>query len=369
MLACLAVNAQGPGNASISGTLRLESGEPVANTELWFLPLYVAYAPPGSSMTQTDDQGRFAFPGVPSGDFHFLLRDPLLALDTAVGPEGPRVHLAPGEARTGVEVRLIPPPSVSGRVFDDKGNPAEGIEVRAVRDEFDSGTGAETLSFAGSVKTNRAGDYLFKSLRPGRYYVTAGPEWTPESADATDEESVLVRTYHPSGTRFNTALPVDLEWSSDATSVDVRLRAESLVSLRGTTVDERGNPEPGYVVLLTELDNGPRDPDAVPVATSDEAGRFAFPHLLPGRYLLTSTANKGDPGPRGVLNGRAEVFLGDEGIDDFELRLQRTEDLVFHIRMEDGSPRERLPIALRDPEADVLHQGQSDPEGTGVTPR
>ena len=369
LLACLAANAQQAGTASISGTLVLSSGEPVTNATLWLLPAFGPSQTAGSHQTQTDDLGRFVVQNVQSGDFRFLSN---ALVDgrrkyTAVGPEGPSVHLAPGEERTGFEITLMPHPSVSGRVFDDKGNPATGIEVRALRDEFDSDTGAETLAFAGSDTTNTAGDYVFKSLPPGRYYVTAGPDSglsNPQAEPAEEAGTVLVHTYHPSGTRFNTALPVNLELGSDATSVDIRMRAESMVSLRGTAVDENGDPAPGYVVLLTELDNGPLDHDAVPIAISDETGRFAFSHLLPGRYLLTSSATKGKPGPDGVLNGRAEVFLGDEDIDDVQLRLHRA-DLVFHVRMEDGSPRSAS-IMLRDPDAGVLHYGRSGPDGTGV---
>ena len=81
------------------GTLQLASGEPVANATLSLLPAFGAYVTTDSHRALTDDLGRFVVENMQSGDFRFLVSAPgdRLRDYSVVGPEGPRVHLAPGE--------------------------------------------------------------------------------------------------------------------------------------------------------------------------------------------------------------------------------------------------------------------------------
>jgi photosystem II stability/assembly factor-like uncharacterized protein len=117
--------------ARVTGRLLSQGGEPVGSAEARLSPLPEtkrAQAQAGVDVSvsgQTDAQGRFALEGVPEGEY---------ALEVSTGRGMERVCLRRtvrvrgGEADP-VELRLGQGPTISGRVTDARGRPAEGLEV------------------------------------------------------------------------------------------------------------------------------------------------------------------------------------------------------------------------------------------------
>ena len=88
--------------------------------------------------------------------------------------------------------------------------------------------------------------------------------------------------------------------------------AQEAASLAGRVTDPDGAPAPGAVVTVYSRESGARL-----AATTGSEGRYAFPELMPGEYLLEVSA----PGFTGPESAAVAVHAGETVEKDIELRL------------------------------------------------
>lgn len=239
---------------------------------------------PGEKVEVQDDEGRFALDGVPAGTWDVEASAP--------GYEKARagaVTLEEGGQATGVEVRLRRGATLSGRVIEEgSGRPVADAEVSAEpqggEPRFRFGDDEE-----GGARTGPDGRFELTGLAPGAYSVSATH---PDFAEASESAQVK----GPSAT------------------VELRLGRGSRLA---GVVASGGRPVAGASVVLSaagEGFGGPFGPGAQSV-TSDDAGRFRFERLTPGRYTVLATL-------RGQSSSPVEAVLqGSQSRDDLVLEL------------------------------------------------
>src|ERR1700736_2123570 len=129
---------------------------------------------------------------ITSADGHFAMKDiepgsyrlSVTRLGFVTGGYGQRKPEAPGAVLTlhagqdlkDLQFRLISAGVISGKIYDDDGEPLPGVMVNASRQVYSQGkrTGETTTS----VSTNDLGEYRLYGLSPGRYSVScAYPPW------------------------------------------------------------------------------------------------------------------------------------------------------------------------------------------------
>src|SRR5438093_5983182 len=130
---------------------------------------------PGGRGALTDDSGVFDFTELPAGRYTLTAsKSGFIALSYGQRrplQAGTPLQLGDGEQLKGLEFRLPRGGVISGRVFDEDGEPVPGAMVRVMRYQYLQGD--RRLTPAGTAQTDDRGQYRVWGLMPGDYYVNA----------------------------------------------------------------------------------------------------------------------------------------------------------------------------------------------------
>src|SRR5262249_7065241 len=127
-----------------------------------------AYNAPAVTYVEISDAtGKFAFEDLPPGRY--------IVSATRTGYTNPKngamtyssIVLQPGEAKTGVDVRLVQLSVISGRVTDQDGDPAVGVQVQAMHVTYNNGR--RQLTPYTTMTTDDQGNFRIANIDPGRY--------------------------------------------------------------------------------------------------------------------------------------------------------------------------------------------------------
>src|SRR5262245_25995091 len=147
---------------------------------------------PGRTTT-TDDNGAFAFQGIPAGRFELqaFKNGYLRASYGASRPDraGTPIAVKDGDAITGRAMRSVRGGGIAGAGGDPRGRPVPGITGRVSRLGYDAVTGEPTLSVPASsfvAPTDDRGEYRAYGLPPGGYLVQVTPPVSGRSGRADD---------------------------------------------------------------------------------------------------------------------------------------------------------------------------------------
>jgi RNA polymerase sigma factor (sigma-70 family) len=123
----------------------------------------------------TDDQGRFEvlLPAGNGREYNLVAHDGKLHewRTWANGVTEPLLT-TPGQEIDGIEIALIRPVTVRGRVVDSQGRPVADREVRSHADDR-----RENRYYDPTTQTDDDGRFELKYVRPGRQYVQVAPFW------------------------------------------------------------------------------------------------------------------------------------------------------------------------------------------------
>ena len=135
-------------------------------------------------VTSTDDTGRFAFAGLPSGSFSLVAAKPGF-VRTYFGARRPGstvgvpIAVADGSAVANVTLKMARGAVITGTVFDERGRPMPGVSVRARRlVRAPDGTrtfGSIVPGISATSTTDDRGVYRIYGLSPDDYVVSAEP--------------------------------------------------------------------------------------------------------------------------------------------------------------------------------------------------
>ena len=220
---------------------------------------------PGQMVPVHAEDGRFELEDVPAGKWDVEATAPGYQRGRASG-----ISVEEGGSADGVEVRLTRGAAILGRVLEARsGRPVLDAAVRA---DAASGPRFPRMGLEpgdNESSTDADGRFEIVGLSPGPYRVTAS---------------------HPSWTETTTSV----ELKDAPASVEIRLGQGGTVT--GTVVSA-GHPVVGASVVLSAAGEGFRGPfGGEQESISDEAGRFRFERLAPGRYTATA-ALRGQSSP------------------------------------------------------------------------
>lgn len=317
-LAALAQSADSGGTGSISGrVIDAATGSPVPGADIR------VFGGPRQPVT-TDAEGRYRVEGLEPRRYWLRPADQPFYNQRAV-------TLQPGEELDSIDLRILAPPTISGVVTDDQGEPLEGVRIGLYSPQYHLGQ-IEYFKVDSGV-TDDLGLYrLERNVHAGRSYVIRAAEPDFSMAAVSDEpkdpearREALIPTYYPAAPIASEAATVLLREAEQREQINIRmlsapsLCAEAVVEFADSAENARfwiqtAEPAAGMGPLggTTNMPNG---------GQLGADGRLRICGLHPAAYRLTAlTGDVNSPASLGSL-----VFsVTDRDITDLVVTAQTT---------------------------------------------
>ena len=141
-----------------------------------------------------------------------------------------------------IDITLAATGAISGRVFDENGDPLEAVNVRLMQLQF----GANRRQLlpvvgVGARVTNDQGAYRLYGVPPGQYIVLANVADRSRVQAATIAPSGYAPTYYPATPKPSEAQLVTVGLSQDVAEIDLALARVATASVSGVVVDSQGS--------------------------------------------------------------------------------------------------------------------------------
>jgi hypothetical protein len=391
------------GTASISGVVVGDA--PDSRIRRAVVTLVGSGTPPTRSVV-TDDDGRFAFPGLPEGRYTAVATKAAY-LPSAYGatrPGRPGIAIQLGhDQQVSLSIRLTRGAVLEGTLRDETGAPLSNMPVYALDAANPGGIGMLESSGQHTATTDDRGVYRFFGLAPGRYVLAAtmtvvgdGAMGRRSDADMDALMSALTTsrpgvaadgrvdvappitvsyapTYFPGTVAFSDATPIALGPGDERLGLDFVVAAVHTGTIDGTIVVPDGY-SPERVQLSLVIDGlrtfaASSHPVLVQAPTSD--GRFRYASVPPGRYRILArvgapdTAATSAPGPAAAsartrvgrtLFAAADVTTNGETSNGVALTLRPGVTVTGRVRFESVS-------TVRPPDVSQLAIRFSTPDG------
>ena len=328
--------------------VRLDSGEPLAKAQVILRPEQ-GRRPVFGALTDLD--GRFRVANVSPGSYRLHVEREGY-VDQQYGQVSPArpgtvLILAPGQKVKDVVISLVPTGTISGRIFDEDGEPIEGATVRVLW--YDYVDGEKVLSRSRSANTNDLGEYRLYWLIPDDYYVSAtyedrfrqlrtlreavraaaplappGSGTLPPSGPPMPETlaQIYVATYYPGVNDPLSASPISVGPGVDIRAIDFTLLPTRARAVRGTVIGPFSPEEdasPNVIIVprgrvtrnrISFRRNGNRN------NRGNRDGSFELTGVAPGSYTLAAIVRMGGPdrGSRRLFTGFFDIEVRDEDV-------------------------------------------------------
>jgi hypothetical protein len=245
------------GTAVIRGRITaLDSGRPLRRVR-------VAVNAPEIQETRsvsTGSDGRFEIANLPAGSYSVSAqRSGYLRLgygQKRPGDPAGRLELADRQVVSDVDFALPRMSVISGRVFDEVGDPISGVTVMAQQMRFFEGR-RKLVPLGGMVQTDDTGGFRLLNLEPGEYVVVAHARETWEGDGTPKETLAFLPTYFPSTPTATAAQRVKVATGQEAGGTDIALLPGRVARVTGTAHSSTGAPLVGQSVSLGQSFRSP----------------------------------------------------------------------------------------------------------------
>jgi hypothetical protein len=318
-----------PEKCSVSGTVVSSvTGEPLNKADLRLEPLdrrdtHVA-------VTKSDAEGRFALVDLDPGSYRLMgQRNGYLEMSYGAHTphsDGSLVRLETGQALTGLTFKLTPSAVIAGTVRDSDGEPIENAHVTLAHLTY--AYGGPRVEAYDSTDTDDRGEYRFRGLAAGKYYVGVEPDshgWnrvdhTPNAGPT----EVGVPTLYPGVTDVALAAPIEVPTGRSVTGTDLTLIRSRVFRVSGRVTNA---PAAGRLtVSLNDAKNaGMRDYN-LRTSTKNAAGDFELRDVPPGSYDVTVEDQ--------TLRGRTSIVVGASDLEGLRVVLAPGAEIKFRIAKE-----------------------------------
>jgi protocatechuate 3,4-dioxygenase beta subunit len=252
----------------------------------------------------SDAAGRFAFGDLVPGRYCLTTQrdgylDPL-AGGYAGSPATRIIVVEAGKQPPIMDLAMIRPSSISGRVIDSLGQPVPNASVDASQLWYPSGRPSWNAEY--SKSTNDRGEFRLFGLSPGEYFIGVTPR--PRGANSAPLASVAT-TYFPGTIEPREAKAITLKEGDDVRDINFNLQAITLrtYTISGTVANTlpdrllnktpkgaaiRATPSFYLVPVEPSVSAGLRPPSFVNALRAESAanGEFEIRDVRPGIYDL-----------------------------------------------------------------------------------
>lgn len=244
--------------------------------------------------TATAD-GQFEFAGVPAGRVQVTASRPgYFDYDNVWNgePEEPDWQtVGAGQRIQGVRIALYRGGVIAGRILDEFGEPAIGVEIEVLRREpGDRGGSVRTISSPITPTTDDTGAFRVWGLAPGDYLVGARPNRfvADSSGEAEKARDGYASTFYPGTPSLSAARPVRVVPGRETAGVAFGLVRVPIATVRGTVQLPPDVPGRSVTVGLSLVAPERLDGFVTRSTRARDDGTFELSRLAPGSYQVTA---------------------------------------------------------------------------------
>jgi protocatechuate 3,4-dioxygenase beta subunit len=358
---------------TVRGQITSITGEPLRKADVTLQPTRGNQVPP--SMSTTDAAGVFVFDNVTPGSYALTAQRTGYVRSEAMrrpgAPAALAVTIGAGQDVSGLVIKLTPHSVVTGKVFDEDGDPMYGANVNVLEERYFRGR--RMLSPRANGTVNDLGEYRIAGLAPGRYFIAVEPRNEMGRVRGrvrrvqTESDTNFVTVYYPGVMEQSQATPIEIAAGQEMRGADVPMRKIPTVHLRGRVVDGSGNPVTNTAVMVMNGD----EPAGGAVGRSmgvvrGADGAFDIPGIAPGNYLLIVNRMVRDAGRS---TGTLRVQVGSQDVDGLVIRMADPAQVSGVIRADDNPDLRSIRVSL-DPMESLpmdMHSSRNLAEGNVFT--
>jgi hypothetical protein len=279
----------------------------------------------GQRSVQSDENGQYEITELPAGQYR--VRAAKLGYMTfgygqkrADEDLGALIDLGASDTRTRIDVVLPRYSNVMGRVVDEFGDPVENAAVTLSQIKYQGGRRQLVSVSAMSGRTSDdLGRYRIYAVPPGEYVVSATVGQVVAFQPGTGVSGYAL-TYFPNTSDPRQAQLVTVARAQDVPGVDFVLVPTPTATVSGKKLGWNGQPFGGSLTLTTSQRSGAIVTPPSGARIYDD-GRFEFPNVAPGDYVIQGQEGQSGPGREGQF---ASAFVTVNGSDVPDLLLQAT---------------------------------------------
>lgn len=249
--------------------------------------------------TKTTADGHFLLKNVPAGQYKLIVtRNGYVSQELGQKkPDDPGAvfTLKQGQRITDLVFKLGHAGVITGKVFDEDGEPMVGVAVRAMRQVYTDGR--KTLQATSEQETNDLGEFRVFGLEPGRYYISAEMAgWNRvvgdrefSSSEKNSGEKGYAKIYYPNALEAASASSVYVKEGEEISSIDIFMKEVTVYRVRGKVqylFPHKGTGDTQLVVAHRGQTTDWRPVAVQMVAKADSS--FEIPELAPGEYVITA---------------------------------------------------------------------------------
>jgi protocatechuate 3,4-dioxygenase beta subunit len=248
---------------------------------------------------ETGHDGAYVFTGIGAGRyyvtaFHPSRSAPLVSLSYGQRtPQDPRrpITLTRGQQLTALDITLPARVAVTGRVFDEFGDPAPDVRVGLLQLVAMDGK-ARWAPVARDAITDDLGAFRMPAVEPGTFSVIAlsgafGADAILAGPRAAVRDSAgFAVTYYPGTTFARDAQLIQISTDGPAPEISFPLVPADFGTLKGRVTDRLGRPVGQANLTLYQLQDGDIRTIVPARATADRDGSFLIRNVPMGTYLV-----------------------------------------------------------------------------------
>jgi hypothetical protein len=299
----------------VSGRIVSVEGRPLPGADVTLEASGSTGAPPRRTVSDAGGAYQFVLPRDASGTFR-VAATRAGYLTAWYGQREDRdvpedITVGAGDVKANLDVALARTAVITGRIFDENGDPVEGACVRTSIIRFVDGQRRLVAVPAATRDTDDLGRFRVSRLPVGEYIVSAVVGQIVGTNVAIDLPGYAV-TYYPGTPNPAEGQFVTVARSQEITGVDFSLARTPTARVAGEAFDAEGEPVGGGITLSPSRRSGVVAAAALG-ARIERNGRFEFTNVPPGDYVLQVSRhrkgswNEGDTASQFVTVTGADV--------------------------------------------------------------
>ena len=326
------------------------TSEPVGGVEI---SLFTTSDTRTRMRTTSDAQGSFVFENLSAGKYVVQANREGFFNSPQGNPLPSPVANVTVDAATShrILITLIAGAVVSGTITDVEGLPIAGVQMSAMKLQYEDG---RPVFAAGTpaVATNNRGEYRIPWLPPGEYYLRA------EYADP--QQQFARRTYYPGTTDSLTAVPLMIRGGESLTGINFTIPRVRTIRLSGQVATEGTLPASGTVRTFYLMPQDGRPQEAYPFELTnllrETPGEGMSNFVLeargipPGSYELAPFFID----PKATYHtGRTRVEIGESDVENIAVIISPNVDVTGKIVFDPAGNLPGIQLQLRARDATI----------------